>query len=420
MVTAKSGIFDSQSAGGERPGWAAERMRQLGAQSGAPGLAAQGSALQLMGRTASGQGPSVAQQQMQQAQNRNMAQSMALVGMGRGGNLAGAQQQALGAQAGLGAQSVRDLSLMRAQEQLAAQQAYAQQANAMAGQQMGYEQLAQQGVIAGGQQNIDWQLGKGALDLEREKFQNQQRMGWVNAGVGLVGAVGSFFGSDERLKTGIAPASAAGAAAEIAPVQYDYRPGAGPEGQQIGVSADQVAQTSLGPTLVRRGPDGMLQIDGARAGVAGLAAAGENTRRLEALEQRLGIADGNYGTAEAGALREREAERLRNEIAMQRGLAQVSRGEAAGVQPANFSGAPQMSRFHSGQTIDPFAEGFKHSGSRLVDRLRSEYGGGEINTDALARAFSGIANAVVGGDPNQSGADRIAANMDRRAAARPR
>jgi hypothetical protein len=396
--------FDMKNFGTEQPGGRADQLRKFGAQSGAPGLAAQGNALQMMQMTAEGKGPSVAQQQMASQQNRNMAQSMAMAGASRGGNLAGMQQQAMGAHAGMSAQNTRDMSLLRAQEQLGAQQAYAGQANAMAGQQMGYEQLAQQGVIAGGQQNIDWRLGKGQLDLQKEQLRLQKNKMWADAIIGGVSAVGSFIGSDPVLKTGIQPTSAAGAAAELAPVEYDYRPGAGPPGHQIGLDASQVAQTSLGSTLVGQAPDGTLQLDGARAGVAGLAASGENTRRIAALEQQLMAGGGgggdNFGTAEAGATREREAQRMSNDIAMARGRGQQQRAMTPTEQPYNFQGAPQMSRFHQGQTIDPFSEGFQASGSKMLDRLRSEHFP-EIEESGLAGKLKEMGSSLGAGGYRQ-------------------
>lgn len=105
--------------------------------------------------------------------------------------------------------------------------------------------------------------------------------------------VGRHHVSDERVKQGLAPASAADATAEVASFKYDYKPeavsmGFGAPGQNYGVSAQQVEKTSLGPSLVREGADGLKRIDIGSAATTALAATGELSRKIQHLEQSLG------------------------------------------------------------------------------------------------------------------------------------
>lgn len=359
MVTAKSGIFDSQSAGPGNQEYS--RIVQMGRQYGPQGLAAQNQALQGFQERAAGRTPSLAEMQMQQGLQQQQRAALGLMGQTRGGNLAGAYSQALGAQSGAMSNYNQQAALLRAQEQLANQQALFGAGQQMSGQQFGYEQLGQQGSLAANQQNIDWQLGKGQLDLARDQYDWNRNMGIGQMILGGVSALGQVVGggamSDMRAKEDLRPVSAADAAAQIEPLAYRYKPGMGlPEGQQIGVSAQQLAGTPLGSTLVGEGPDGMLRVDGGRAGIASLAASGENARRIRMLEQQLAEQSGQgnmaqrYGTREEGMANERRAKMLSDDIAAQRGLASVRRDQP---ELYDFRGAPQMRRGGMA-TVDPF------------------------------------------------------------------
>lgn len=365
MVTAKNGIFDSKTAGFGNPGARSAEYYKLGNATGTPGIAAQRNALNMFGQAAQGQGPSLAQSMLTQQSGQIQRGNMSMMQGARGGNIAGAYNTALGANAGQQAGLAQQAAVVQAQEQLANRQAYAQQAAQMAQQQLAYEQLAQQGLATSGQQNIDWQLGRGQLDLNRDQFDWQRNMGIGNMILGGVSALGSIVGggatSDVRAKEDMQPFDPAAAAAEVQPLAYRYKPGMGqPEGQQLGVSAQQLAGTSLGSTLVGQDANGMLNVDGGRAGIAALAASGENARRLRMLEQQLaeqsehGSLAQRYGTREEGMANTRRAQMLSDDISAQRGAAQVQRGQ--GGPAYDFRGSPQMSRGVASQTIDPFTQ----------------------------------------------------------------
>lgn len=310
---------------------------------GQTGLAAQMQALEMFRNNANGTGgPSLAQQMLAQQSGQIQRGNMAMMQGARGGNIAGAYSQALGANSGQQAGLAQQAAVMRAQEQLAAQQAYAGMANQMAGQGLAYDQLGLQNALGQDQNSLGWYSAKRGLDMQasQNRFnRNMQIGGMVLGGVSALGQLaGGAAMSDVRAKEDLRPISALDAAAEVQPLAYRYKPGMGqPEGQQIGVSAQQLAGTSLGSTLVGQDQNGMLNVDGGRAGIAALAASGENARRLRMLEQQLAgqTSDGGsmaqrYGTREEGMANTRRAQQLSDEIASERGRAQVDRAQYGG------------------------------------------------------------------------------------------
>ena len=114
---------------------------------------AQQNLLTQLAAQAQGQGPSLASEQLKQATNRNLAQQMAALASQRGGNTSLAQR-GLSQQAALAGQDVASQSaLLRAQEQLSAQQQLAGLSSQMRGQDIGLAQsqaeLAQQAGLSG-------------------------------------------------------------------------------------------------------------------------------------------------------------------------------------------------------------------------------------------------------------------------------
>jgi len=328
---------------------------------GQTGLAGQMQAMEMFRNNANGTGgPSLAQLQMQQGMEQSQRGAMGLMGQTRGGNLAGAYSQALGAQSGAMANTNQQAGMLRAQEQLAAQQAYAGMSNQMAGQGLAYDQLNLQNALGQDQNSLGWYSAKRGMDLQQTQANRGFYTDLIKTGMGVVGDVAKMGAmSDVRAKEDMQPYDPAAAAAEVQPLAYRYKPGMGqPEGQQLGVSAQQLAGTSLGSTLVQQGPDGMLNIDGGRAGIAALAASGENSRRLRMMEQQLaqgsegGSMAQRYGTRDEGMANERRAQMLSDDISAQRGLASVRRDQPPEY---DFSGSPQMRR-GGAQTIDPFSQ----------------------------------------------------------------
>ena len=142
----------------DQTGYEQDRSRDL--RSGAQ----QQAALGLLARTASGQGPSLAQAQaaaaMQQA--RNSMQGMAASARGGGGNAAAAMRTAMMQGGAMQQGAAQQGGMLRAQEMLGAQQAYAQQSNAIRG--------ADQARMGQGAQ---WSLGNTAAQQANQR-QNDQ------------------------------------------------------------------------------------------------------------------------------------------------------------------------------------------------------------------------------------------------------
>lgn len=203
--------------------------------------AAQMGLLSQLQNQAAGQGPSLAQMQLKSANDRNLAQAMAMAATrGGGGGLAlrGLQQQ----RADLGAQAGQQSAMLRLQEQQQAQGALAGLAGGARGQDIGLAtqqaQLGQQAALANqdaalrqmslndaqsrflneGMGNMDLAQQKALMDLEQLKVNQNLGIQGINAGSydkaaerrgGLIGGIGSgiasIAASDKKLKTKIKP-----------------------------------------------------------------------------------------------------------------------------------------------------------------------------------------------------------------------
>lgn len=153
-----------------------------GYSEGQGGTAALGQygALQMMQQAASGNGPSVAQAQLQQgiAQSQRAQMQQAAGARGGGANLVAAETMGAQNASNLQSQGLGQAATLRAQEMLGAQQAYAGQANAMrssALQQGGLEsQMAyQQAGLQSGQNSLN-QQGQLAYEAMRQGVFNSQ------------------------------------------------------------------------------------------------------------------------------------------------------------------------------------------------------------------------------------------------------
>lgn len=154
---------------------------------------------------ANGTGPSLAQQQLRMATDRNMQQALAQQAAmrGRAGGMAGARSLA-DARAGISQEAAGQSSLMRLQEQMAAQQAIAGLAGQGRAQDIGLATnqagLNMQGALANQAANNQFGLAQGSLDQQRElanlqaraALQGQQnQLGFGYAGMGINTAEGN-------------------------------------------------------------------------------------------------------------------------------------------------------------------------------------------------------------------------------------
>lgn len=101
----------------------------------------------LYAQQAAGNGPSLAQGQLQQATDRNMQQAMALGASQRGAGTAGGLKSIFDHQSQIGSQMASDSALLRLQEQMAARNALGGILNAGRGQDMGVASAQQQGNL---------------------------------------------------------------------------------------------------------------------------------------------------------------------------------------------------------------------------------------------------------------------------------
>lgn len=283
---------DTRAKYGGDPTAGTSPYSQYAGESRQPGLGAQANALEMYRQQALGLGPSVAQQQMQQGLGQSQRAALAMAAQGRGGNIAGMQQAALNAGSGLAAGVNQQASLLRAQEQQAAMQGYAGLGSQLYQQGFNYDQLANQASQFNAQNTLDWYLGKRGLDLQRDAQNKDWTMGLVQAGAGLAGGImgGAAQLSDERAKDNISPTlgSVSQAVGEATPVTFDYKPGLGPYGQQVGFTAQDLERTPLGPQLVVDTPNGKF-VNTGNAAMASLAGVAELRQELDQLRAANGL-----------------------------------------------------------------------------------------------------------------------------------
>lgn len=131
-----------------------------------------------------GEGPSVAQQQMQRGLDSNLAQAASLASVQRGAGNAGLAQRQLGQQrAAVSQQGAADSSMLRAQEQLSAQGQMGQALAGVRGQDLSFAdanaQLQQQAGLANQGAGNQFALQQGAFQqqtgLANQQAQNAQQ-----------------------------------------------------------------------------------------------------------------------------------------------------------------------------------------------------------------------------------------------------
>lgn len=168
----------------------------------AEALGSQQDAMGLYRSMAMGEGPSVAQQQMQAMGDRNMAQQMQLQAMGRGGNVA--QQARAATLAGMATQADtrQQLGALRAQEQQAAMSGYAGLASQQAQQQLQQQAMYENQFTT--VMDINRQRGRDVIDhmmflkeheLKKARFRKEQNLDWAKFGLGAAGTIYEGIGS---------------------------------------------------------------------------------------------------------------------------------------------------------------------------------------------------------------------------------
>lgn len=263
-----------------------------------------------------GRGPSVAENQLRQQSDANIAASMQLQAQGRGGNMAAGQRMAGQQAAGQGMATNQAAATLRAQEQQAAMAGYAGVAGQMAQQdlasQMGYSQL-ELGMLE----------ANDAYALKARELSEQERQQGFGRGMKVLkvftGAIGSgAMASDINLKQNVQPlgdqgvpvqrpmqqgagglydpymaaeaerAAAQGRAdlAQLGNYNFEYQSGAGPPGQRTGIMAQDLQAMPSTEALVQDTPEGLMVDGGGMASMA-LGATADQERRIQELEGEL-------------------------------------------------------------------------------------------------------------------------------------
>lgn len=244
---------------------------------------------------AMGEGPSVAQAQLQAGRQAGLVDQMGMMAQQQGTGLAAQQRQASGMGAANQMGLARDTASLRANEIAQARGEYAAQAQAQ--QQMGLQQhLAGQGMQqqALGQQydgQMGYQLATRDQDMKALEGRRNYVRGIVGDAVGgvtgIAGAVGGFM-SDERVKViedSNADDEAIDAVRGLASVRYRYKDKKhGPTDKSIlGFTAQDLERSDAGKSVIRETKDGKsVDVAGSISlALSGLAAV---VRRLDKVE----------------------------------------------------------------------------------------------------------------------------------------
>lgn len=261
-------------------------------------------------------GPSAAELQMGRGLDTNMAQAMAMQAAQRGQNAGGNMRAIANQRATMGQQSIADTGLLRAQEQMAAQNQYGQmlagargldiglasgQAQLDATQRAQNDQMTQYYLNMGfnldqaklaAKQAYETQMGnRYALNKGLAVQQQGQQAQLIGAGLNAGGAVvGAIAASDRRLKKDIrnAEGDTYSFLDALNAARYSYKePKKFGEGERVSVMAQELEKSSLGRGFVKDTPEGKMVDYGKGLGTM-LAASASLHKRLKALEGRDG------------------------------------------------------------------------------------------------------------------------------------
>lgn len=271
-----------------------EYQRDLDPSRKAEGQArdASGRLLTALEAQATGKAPSIAEAQMRQTSDRNLAQQLAAAQAARGGNIAAQQRQLTQAQGVAGRQLAQDSAIARLQERNQAQQMLGSQA--LSQQQVsgtramdalsGVEQAIYAPKTARQQASLA-QLGS---DTQINLARRGERSSLVGGLLGGAGAIGGALVSDKNMKKDVK--SAKGSTSKLLDAlsskkfkyKDDKKPGTAP-GQRYGIMAQDLEKSEMGKSLVMDTPQGKM-IDGGQTLGALLAANADMHKRIKKLE----------------------------------------------------------------------------------------------------------------------------------------
>lgn len=232
-----------------------------------------------------GQGPNIAQLQLEQATNRNIEQNAGLLGSQRGMNPALASRLIAQNSARAGQEAAGQSGIMRAQQQLAAQSQLGGLLGTEAQQEIQRQQILQGAQAAQNSAINQGALGAQGLTADASK-QNSQTAGQIAGGLmGGAGSAAAAMFSDERVKKDITDAnkSSYDFLEKIGAHKYKYKDKSMGEGEYISPMAQELEKTPQGKDLVEDTPAGKVVDMGHAAGLlmANQAALHDRLKELE-------------------------------------------------------------------------------------------------------------------------------------------
>ncbi len=235
--------------------------------------------IQQLQQQASGQGPSLAQMQLQKGTDQNISQAMALGQSQRGAGQAGMLKGIQGQQAGIAQGMANDAGMLRLQEQMQAQNMLGQNLSQMRGQDQGMAGMNMQNNQFNAHENTGTSLANAGfsntmnnnnadrqaaareaqakIDLELEKMRQQNAHD--TSVVGFVGgALGGMSMSDENVKTNVADADEAlfSFLDNLGAHEYEYKDEKHGEGRRVSPMAQEIEKSELGKQFVFETADG--------------------------------------------------------------------------------------------------------------------------------------------------------------------
>lgn len=252
--------------------------------------------IQMLQQQARGQGPSLAQGQLQQATDRNINQAASMAASQRGPGAAAGGYAAANMAAQANQQAASDSALLRMQEQLQAQGLLASVLGQTRGQDIGFagqdvqsqlqaKQMNDQLVMKYMQMGFDADQANRQAALDMEKLKNEAYSGGEGGG-GFLGGLFSAL-SDETAKTEIKPADKELAAFldSLEPHSYRYKNAKNGQGRRISVMAQELEKSKLGEEFVFETAQGKAVDYGKGLGTM-LAAQAMINKRLKKLEAK--------------------------------------------------------------------------------------------------------------------------------------
>lgn len=267
-------------------------MNPLMQGSGDQTRAGQQSLIQMLMAQANGQGPSAAQGMLQQATDRNMANTIAMQASGRGPGASGMAYQAGNQMAAANQQAAGDAANLRSQEMMQGRQLLGQSLQDTRGQDIGQQQLmfneqAQRDQLV--QEYIKMGMNSDQADQQAALKMEELKTTAYNGGQGGGSFLGGMFSSmsDENVKEDIKDAGKDLYAFldKLDAHDYKYKDEKHGKGRRVSVMAQELEKSDLGKKFVFETADGKAVDYGKGLGTM-LAAQAALHKRLKKLEKK--------------------------------------------------------------------------------------------------------------------------------------